>query len=84
MPKKVLIRRAGAEGAHADKGAVAANDRVPALSHACFDGDIDLGAADDRVADFGRRFAKQLETGHRNHAGGNAVLAKNLGGFDRN
>ena len=50
MLVKILIRRAGAEAGHADKGAGGADDRVPALANTGFDGDVDLGIADQRCA----------------------------------
>src|SRR4029453_10269189 len=47
---QVLIGSAGAETAHADKAAIAADDGVPALPHRGLDRDLDLGIADRRAA----------------------------------
>ena len=48
MLVKLLIGRAGAKAAHADKSGIRADDGVPALADACLDRDVDLGFADQR------------------------------------
>src|SRR3954451_20126719 len=50
VPVQVLVGRTGAETVHADEHAVRADDRVPALAHRGLDRDVDLGAADHRLA----------------------------------
>ena len=44
----LLVGAAGAEGVHADKGAVMADHGVPAEADAGLDRDLDRGGADDR------------------------------------
>ena len=47
MLVEVLGRSRGAEGLHADEGAIGADECVPALANARLDGDLDRRLADD-------------------------------------
>src|SRR5262249_50714352 len=67
---EVLIGRTGAKAAHADKAPVAANDCVPPLANAGFDGDVDVGFSNDLAADVLAGGKEQLEAGHRDDPGG--------------
>src|SRR5690242_12051414 len=67
MLVKVLVGCAGAEGMHADKFAIGANQGVPAPAHRRLDADLDRGVADHGPPPFGRLRQQQFERGHRDH-----------------
>src|SRR5215472_14054288 len=81
---EILVGRAGAEAAHADKQPVAANDRVPALANAGLDGDVDAGFSNDLAVDIFIGGKEQLEAGHRDDAGGNSASGEDRSRVDRN
>ena len=65
---------------HADEYAVRADETVPALTNACFNGDLDRRIADRRRLVFGALLLEQLEAGNRNDAGRMAVLLQHVAG----
>ena len=59
MAIKVLVGSAGAETVHADKHAIRADDRIPALAHRSLDGDVNFCIADYGAA--GRHIPRQSQ-----------------------
>src|SRR5215468_2659897 len=69
----VLVGPTGAEGVHADEGAVRSDVAVPALPHASLDGDFYRAGPENRVTICCRLFLEQRPGRHGDYARGDAL-----------
>ncbi|MNL68552.1 hypothetical protein D3C87_1932900 [compost metagenome] len=82
MLVEFLVGTGGTEGRHADEGTVAADEMIPTLADAGFDGDLDRRVADDRLLVVFALFGKELEAGNRDDAGRDALGGQCLASLD--